>query len=141
VRPFLSGQSNDLSTVHNIEDGNITISTASKHGKGCKSFSFNKVFEPCATQGRLALNLEFILINANQHSFLHFYLHCIAAEVFSDMQPLIRSVLDGYNVCIFAYGQTGSGKTYTMVKRETGHVLNVENLFSLMFICKLCKIS
>ena len=27
------------------------------------------------------------------------------------MQPLIRSVLDGYNVCIFAYGQTGSGKT------------------------------
>lgn len=38
------------------------------------------------------------------------------AEVFSDTQPLIRSVLDGYNVCIFAYGQTGSGKTYTMVR-------------------------
>ncbi|KAF2288306.1 hypothetical protein GH714_005900 [Hevea brasiliensis] len=35
-------------------------------------------------------------------------------EVFRDTQPLIRSVLDGYNVCIFAYGQTGSGKTYTM---------------------------
>jgi len=34
--------------------------------------------------------------------------------VFLDTQPLIRSVLDGYNVCIFAYGQTGSGKTYTM---------------------------
>lgn len=32
-----------------------------------------------------------------------------------DMQPLIRSVLDGYNICIFAYGQTGSGKTFTMV--------------------------
>ena len=32
-----------------------------------------------------------------------------------DTQPLIRSVLDGFNVCIFAYGQTGSGKTYTMV--------------------------
>lgn len=32
-----------------------------------------------------------------------------------DIQPLVRSVLDGYNVCIFAYGQTGSGKTYTMV--------------------------
>ncbi|KAL0669932.1 hypothetical protein Bca4012_032636 [Brassica carinata] len=35
-------------------------------------------------------------------------------EVFLDTQPLIRSLLDGYNVCIFAYGQTGSGKTYTM---------------------------
>lgn len=86
VRPFLSGQSSYLSTVEFIEDGNIAINTPSKHGKGRRSFSFNKVFGPSATQ----------------------------AEVFSDMQPLIRSVLDGYNVCIFAYGQTGSGKTYTM---------------------------
>ena len=36
------------------------------------------------------------------------------AEVFEDTKPLIRSVVDGYNVCIFAYGQTGSGKTHTM---------------------------
>ncbi|XVF22154.1 hypothetical protein REPUB_Repub12eG0149200 [Reevesia pubescens] len=85
VRPFLSGSSY-LSTVDHIEDGSITINTPSKYGKGCKSFNFNKVFGQSATQ----------------------------AEVFSDMQPLIRSVLDGYNVCIFAYGQTGSGKTYTM---------------------------
>ena len=39
----------------------------------------------------------------------------IAGEVFLDTQPLIRSVLDGFKVCIFAYGQTGSGKTFTMV--------------------------
>ncbi|KAF8401402.1 hypothetical protein HHK36_012341 [Tetracentron sinense] len=87
VRPFLAGQSNRLSTVGHIEEGNISIITPSKHGKdGRRSFSFNKVFGPSATQ----------------------------EEVFSDTQPLIRSVLDGYNVCIFAYGQTGSGKTYTM---------------------------
>ena len=35
-------------------------------------------------------------------------------QVFSDTAPLIDSVVDGYNVCIFAYGQTGSGKTFTM---------------------------
>ncbi|GIL69220.1 hypothetical protein Vretimale_12657 [Volvox reticuliferus] len=35
-------------------------------------------------------------------------------EVYEDVQALIRSVMDGYNVCIFAYGQTGSGKTHTM---------------------------
>ncbi|KAF5746715.1 kinesin-4-like [Tripterygium wilfordii] len=87
VRPFLTGKANSLSTVEHIEEGNITITTSSKYGKdGRKSFTFNKVFGPCVTQ----------------------------EEVFSDTQPLVRSVLDGYNVCIFAYGQTGSGKTYTM---------------------------
>ena len=35
-------------------------------------------------------------------------------SVFEECQPLVTSVLDGYNVCIFAYGQTGSGKTHTM---------------------------
>ncbi|XP_061350284.1 kinesin-like protein KIN-14I [Gastrolobium bilobum] len=86
VRPFLPGQPNNFSTVDNIEDGTITINIPSKNAKGRRSFNFNKVFGPSAAQ----------------------------AEVFSDMQPLIRSVLDGYNVCIFAYGQTGSGKTFTM---------------------------
>ncbi|XP_074038084.1 kinesin-like protein Klp68D [Leptinotarsa decemlineata] len=30
------------------------------------------------------------------------------------VRPLVASVLDGYNGCVFAYGQTGTGKTHTM---------------------------
>ncbi|PON67017.1 Kinesin-like protein [Parasponia andersonii] len=87
VRPFLSGQASRLSTVDHIDEGNITVITPAKYCKdGRKSFTFNKVFGPFATQ----------------------------EEIFADTRPLIRSVLDGYNVCIFAYGQTGSGKTFTM---------------------------
>ncbi|KAH0575203.1 Kinesin-like protein [Spironucleus salmonicida] len=29
-------------------------------------------------------------------------------------RPVIHSLMEGFNACIFAYGQTGSGKTYTM---------------------------
>ena len=50
------------------------------------AFEFDKTFEPSSSQ----------------------------EQVFEAVQPLIISVLDGYNVCIFAYGQTGSGKTFTM---------------------------
>ncbi|XP_052875480.1 kinesin-like protein KIN-14K [Gossypium arboreum] len=88
IRPFLPGQTEKLSTIENIsENGQLVIANPSKPGKdGQRSFKFNKIFGPDATQG----------------------------EVFADIQPFVKSVVDGYNVCIFAYGQTGSGKTYTM---------------------------
>ncbi|KAJ8315077.1 hypothetical protein KUTeg_007227 [Tegillarca granosa] len=35
--------------------------------------------------------------------------------VFAEVQPMLTSLLDGYNICIMAYGQTGSGKTHTML--------------------------
>ena len=34
--------------------------------------------------------------------------------IFEDVERLIQSAVDGYNVCIFAYGQTGSGRTLLM---------------------------
>ena len=40
-------------------------------------------------------------------------------SIFDECQPLVTSVLDGYNVCIFAYGQTGAGKTHTMQGSDT----------------------
>ncbi|KAL1369990.1 hypothetical protein AAHE18_01G027400 [Arachis hypogaea] len=88
VRPFLQGQSNGECTVDYIgENGDMMIVNPLKQGKDSRRvFSFNKVFGTTITQ----------------------------EQIYGDTQPLVRSVLDGYNVCIFAYGQTGSGKTYTM---------------------------
>ncbi|XP_051148682.1 kinesin-like protein KIN-14L isoform X2 [Andrographis paniculata] len=68
------------------EDGSLVV-VDPKHPRDRKQmFQFNHVFGPAATQD----------------------------NVFRDIQPLVRSVMDGYSVCIFAYGQTGSGKTHTM---------------------------
>ncbi|GMG99758.1 hypothetical protein Nepgr_001598 [Nepenthes gracilis] len=68
VRPFLPGQSSHSSTVDNIEEGTFTVIAPSKYGKeGKKSFTFNKVFGPFATQ----------------------------VEVFADTQPPVWSILDG----------------------------------------------
>ncbi|XP_071695047.1 kinesin-like protein KIN-14I [Rutidosis leptorrhynchoides] len=87
VRPFLRGQENRVTSVDYMDEETVAIIIPTKSGKeGRKASMFNKVFGPSSTQ----------------------------EEVFSDTQPLIRSVLDGFNVCIFACGQTGSGKTYTL---------------------------
>ncbi|KAG4983476.1 hypothetical protein JHK87_028225 [Glycine soja] len=37
-----------------------------------------------------------------------------AESVFVEVEPILRSAMDGHNVCVFAYGQTGTGKTFTM---------------------------
>ncbi|KAF7806783.1 kinesin-like protein KIN-14P [Senna tora] len=87
VRPFLPGQKEKKSIVEHFGEIDLVVANPAKQGKDAlRSFKFNKIFGPASTQG----------------------------DVYSDIQPFIRSVLDGFNVCIFAYGQTGSGKTYTM---------------------------
>jgi hypothetical protein len=58
------------------------------------------------------------------------------AEVFAETQPLVISVLDGYNVCIFAYGQTGSGKTHTMQGYGDEHGVNPRALNELFNLAK-----
>ncbi|XP_030455870.2 kinesin-like protein KIN-14R isoform X2 [Syzygium oleosum] len=52
-------------------------------------------------------------------------------DVFADASPLVLSVLDGYNVCIFAYGQTGTGKTFTMEGTEQNRGVNYRTLEQL----------
>ncbi|GAB4845887.1 hypothetical protein Ancab_024891 [Ancistrocladus abbreviatus] len=103
VRPFLPAQHDQQSTVDYIgENGNIMIVNPNKQGRDARRvFSFNKVFGTTVTQ----------------------------QQIYGDTQPLIRSVLDGYNVCIFAYGQTGSGKTYTM----SGPDLTTEETWGVNF--------
>ncbi|XP_042404762.1 kinesin-like protein KIN-14C [Zingiber officinale] len=88
IRPFLPGENHKHTIIDHIgDDGEVAVSNPSKSGKdGQKMFKFNKAYGQTATQ----------------------------EQVYLDTQPLVRSVLDGFNVCIFAYGQTGSGKTYTM---------------------------
>ncbi|KAI3870372.1 hypothetical protein MKW92_001408, partial [Papaver armeniacum] len=68
------------------EDGELVIADPSVHtDDGHRSFKFNKVYDQQATE----------------------------EEVFLDTQPVIRSVIDGYNVCIFTFGQSGWEKTNT----------------------------
>eukprot|EP00884_Botryococcus_braunii_P023506 jgi/Botrbrau1/983/Bobra.114_1s0023.1 len=54
--------------------------------------------------------------------------------IYRDASPVITSVMDGYNVCMFAYGQTGSGKTYTMEGIETDRGINYRTLEELFRI-------
>ncbi|KAK5909834.1 hypothetical protein CesoFtcFv8_003727 [Champsocephalus esox] len=55
----------------------------------------------------------------------------------SCVQPLVESLLDGYNATVFCYGQTGSGKTYTIgggnLSEEGGIIDRVaQDVFLLM---------
>jgi kinesin family protein C2/C3 len=51
--------------------------------------------------------------------------------VFADTAPVVMSVLDGYNVCIFSYGKTRDGKTFTMEGNHENRRVNYRALKDL----------
>lgn len=70
-------------------------------GSGPLSFDFDRIFNPGSSQ----------------------------QDVFTEVQDVCLSVLDGYNVCVMAYGQTGAGKTKTLlgdVSTQKGQI-SIEN--------------
>ncbi|KAI4325638.1 hypothetical protein MLD38_031020 [Melastoma candidum] len=86
IRPVFNAEAKSVINFVG-QDGSIVVRDPTKpQREGSKLFQFNYCFGPYDTQD----------------------------DIYLETQPLIRSVMDGYNVCIFAYGQTGSGKTYTM---------------------------
>ncbi|GMP86772.1 hypothetical protein CsSME_00039427 [Camellia sinensis var. sinensis] len=113
IRPAFSAKARNVIDVIG-EDGSLVVLDPLKTQKdGRKVFQFDHVFRQTATQD----------------------------EIFKDTQPVIRSVMDGYNVCIFAYGQTGSGKTHTMCgsTRDQGiNYLALSDLFRLKLEIRSC---
>ncbi|CAO2831700.1 unnamed protein product [Amaranthus hypochondriacus] len=104
IRPMLDTEAKNVVDFVG-QDGSLGVMDPSKTRlDGRKVFQFNQVYGPTATQD----------------------------ELFKEIQPLIRSVMDGYNVCILAYGQSGSGKTHSMYgsEKETGvNFLALNDLF------------
>ncbi|XP_022719240.1 kinesin-like protein KIN-14U isoform X2 [Durio zibethinus] len=73
-------------------------------------------------------------------------------DVFVEVEPILRSALDGHNVCIFAYGQTGTGKTFTMdgttvepgivpqALEEIFHQVSLDNSSSFTFSMSMLEV-
>nr|XP_046202422.1 kinesin-like protein KIFC3 isoform X5 [Oncorhynchus gorbuscha] len=85
VRPVCQGEHDSAENMVSFDPDDDALLYLSNKVK-LMTFELDKVFHPQATQ----------------------------EEVFQEVQSLVTSCIDGFNVCIFAYGQTGSGKTYTM---------------------------
>jgi len=88
VRPLNEKELNrDADVTHFPGGGQIWLESLSVKEKP-KSFTYNVVFEPEATQ-------EDVLNH-------------------SGVKRLIEMAIDGFSCTIFCYGQTGSGKTHTL---------------------------
>ncbi|XP_059440130.1 kinesin-like protein KIN-14U [Corylus avellana] len=74
-------------------------------------------------------------------------------DVFVEVEPILKSALDGHNVCVIAYGQTGTGKTFTMdgtnekpgilpraLKELFHHQASKNNSYSLTFSLSMLEV-
>ena len=87
-----------------VVDAPSQVDVTVQNGNSRSTFTFDRCFGPRASQ----------------------------INVFEDTQPLITSVLDGFNVCILAYGQTGAGKTHTMAGPKSDPGVNQRAIAELM---------
>lgn len=104
-----------------------------------KQFKFDHVFRPEDSQGNIFSSVFFkeisvSILYAVEVSNIVFLKY--AEAVFAQTKPIVTSVLDGYNVCIFAYGQTGTGKTFTMEGNPENRGVNYRTLEELFAISK-----
>ncbi|KAM5172007.1 uncharacterized protein ACMZJ9_004849 [Mantella aurantiaca] len=105
-----------------------------------------RVFCRCRLDDGKGGHLEFpteeeIIVNQNGNKkrfrFDQVFLpQCSQEDVFEGTLPIIKSCVDGFNVCILAYGQTGSGKTYTMMGNEQKPGVNIRSIRELLHICQ-----
>ncbi|XP_029472795.1 kinesin-like protein klp-3 [Rhinatrema bivittatum] len=104
-----------------------------------------RVFCRCCPDSHSLMLVEFpsddqIIVNQNGKKKFQFDRvfapHCTQEDVFDGTLPIIKSCVDGYNICILAYGQTGSGKTYTMMGTEDKPGVNIRSIRELLRICQ-----
>ena len=112
VRPLNSREEADgrkVITAAHTDRGAIEIrDPSSASSDPPKVFTFDAVFGPTSSQAEI-------------------YDVCAS--------PIVQSVLEGYNGCIFAYGQTGAGKSHTMSGRDEPSELRgiIPNAFAHIF--------
>ncbi|KAK9122510.1 hypothetical protein Sjap_012112 [Stephania japonica] len=98
IRPITEGEKfGSLRPVVAADSCNVVLRLSESK---TKHYCFDKVFHPHSSQ----VEPDYVVLVTEK----------LTAEVFSEVEPVIKSAVDGYNACIFAYGQTGTGKTFTM---------------------------
>lgn len=87
----------------------------------CRPLSSDEISHGCSSVVQVdpsqEMDLQFVPTEKERKTFKFDHVFGQADDqeaVFAESLPVVRSVMDGFNVCIFAYGQTGTGKTFTM---------------------------